>query len=175
MSRLSPSISITHTASDLAVQLQRQRLVPHREPFSSRADGVARHTDAASAHARKYQPCANPRQQQAAPQPQAQPQESTAGHFAGGSTNKKHALSRTKTQVAAHKRTHIFYCVALFITMLACSTLDFPPTSKGVFLFSGNPKGHWVPKFRFSFFFSWSPSNCYPFVITILINSAHTD
>jgi len=52
----------------------------------------------------------------AAPQPQAQAQESTAGHIAGGSTNEIHALSRTETQVAAHK-SHKHYIVLLCILL----------------------------------------------------------
>ena len=82
---------LTHTASELVVQLQWQRLAPHKQQFSSWADGVARHTGVTSAHHKKHHPCTSLRQQRAAPQPQAQTQEPTAGHMAGGSTNEMHA------------------------------------------------------------------------------------
>ena len=62
-------ISIAHIASELAVQLQHQRLAPHRQPFSKWADGVARHTGATFVHPRRYQPW-DPRKQWAVPQPQ---------------------------------------------------------------------------------------------------------
>ena len=63
-------IGVTHTASELVVQLQQQRLVSHKQPFSSWADGAARRTNIISAHPRKHQPCVNPVQQWAALQPQ---------------------------------------------------------------------------------------------------------
>ena len=59
-------IGVTHTASELVVQLQQQRLMSHKQPFSSWADGVARHTGVTSAHPRKHQPCG-------VPSPQDQP------------------------------------------------------------------------------------------------------
>jgi len=126
-------IGITHTASELLVQLQQQRLVSHKQPFSSWADGIARHTGITSAHPKKHQPCTNPLQQWAAPQPQAPAPEFTAGNIAGGSTNEIHALSRTETQVAAHKYTHTLYCISPYITMLAGYTLGFSSHIKGFF------------------------------------------
>ena len=63
------------------------------------------------------------------------------------STNVIHALSRTDTQVAAHKYTHTLYGVALYITMLAGFTLGFSPHVKRVF-FPWEPEG--LPKFSIS-------------------------
>ena len=126
------SIGITHTASESAVQLQQQRLVPHKQPFSSWADGVARHTGATSAHPRKHHPCANPMQQRAAPQPQAQAQESTAGHIVGGSTNKIHAPQQdrnTGSSSQAHTHTIALLCILRYRLVLLWV---FPLTSKKV-------------------------------------------
>jgi len=126
-------ISITHTASELVVQLQQQRLVSHKQPFSNWADGVARHTSVTSAHPKKHQPCVIPLQQQAVTQPQAQAQELTAGYIAGGSTDEIHALSRMETRVAAHKYIHTLYSISLYITTLAGCILDFSSHIKRVF------------------------------------------
>ena len=121
-------IGITHTASDLEVQIQQERLVSHKQTFSSWADGgIARHTSTTSAHPRKHQPCENPLQQRAEPQPQAQAQELTAGYIAGGSTNEIHALSRTETQVAAHKYTNTLYFIALFTLGFSHNVKSFYP------------------------------------------------
>jgi len=154
----------------LVVQLQQQRLVSHKQLFSSWADGVARHTGVTSAHPKKHQPCVIPLQQQAVTQPQAQAQELTAGYIAGGSTNEIHALSRMETRVAAHKYIHTLYCISLYITTLAGCILDFSSHQKG--FFSWNLNGHWVPNVSISLV--GPQSIAIHFVVTILILSAYT-
>ena len=135
-------ISIAHIASELAVQLQRQRLAPHRQPFSNWTDGVARHTGATFVHLRKYQPW-DPRKQWAAPQPQAA-QELTAGHSAGDKTNEIQALSRTKhtgSNSQAHTRHIALLCISLCWLVLLWV---FPSHQKG--FFPWEPKGPSGPK-----------------------------
>ena len=108
-------ISITHIASESVVQCQQQRLAPHKQPFSNWADGVARHTGTTFAHPRKHHPCANSR------------------------------LSRTETQVTAHKHIYTLYCVILYYNAGWFYFGFFPSHQRG--FFPGNLKGHWVPKF----------------------------
>ena len=99
-------ISITHIASELVVQRQQQRPAPHKQPFSNWADGVARHTGAipesttpVPTHCNSGQNLSlkHKNQQQATVQV-AMPM-------------KYILLSRTKTQVAAHKNTYTLCCV----------------------------------------------------------------
>ena len=110
-------------------------------------------------------------QQLVAPQPQAQAQELTAGHIAGGSANKIHASQQdrnTGSSSQAHTQ-YILHCSVYYDTGWFLFGL-FPSCQKG--FFPGNLKGYRVPKFNISLV---GPSHYYPFVITILILSAYTE
>ena len=98
---------------------------------------------------KKHYPCANPMQQLVAPQPQAQAQESTAGHIAGGSANKIHASQQdrnTGSSSQAHTQ-YILHCSVYYDTGWFLFGL-FPSCQKG--FFPGNLKGYRVPKFNIS-------------------------
>ena len=81
---------------------------------SSWADGIARHAGATSAYPKKHHSCANP--MQLSLNLKHKLVESTAGHMAGGSTNKYMPLSRTETQVTVDRHRHNLYCVAQYTT-----------------------------------------------------------
>ena len=87
----------------------------------------------------KHHPCANPMQQWAAPQPQAQAQESTAGHMAGGSTNEIHAPQQDRnTGSSSQSHTQFILCCPVYYDT-GWKLVFSPHVKKG--FFPGKPGG----------------------------------
>ena len=84
---------------------------PYKQPFSSWADGIARHTSTTSQSTSPVQMHCNCGQHLSLKHKHRNRQQATLQVAAP--INDIHALSRTETQVAAHKHIHTLYCVSL--------------------------------------------------------------
>jgi len=161
-------ISITHTASELEVQLQQERLVSHKQPFSSWADGVARHTSTTS---------------QKAPalwEPTATAGSTSASSTSTGIDSRLHCRWQHQwntcpqqdgnTGSSSQVHTHFVFHFSIYYNAGWLYFGFFLSHQKG--FFSWNLNGHWVPNVSISLV--GPQSIAIHFVVTILILSAYT-